>query len=206
MWRWSPELDWLVHMTCKRNGKVHNCLSERGQPPPPPSHPTGTLIHWCMATAELGRNLQISRLVPGVWSMRLWVFLLTATHHVAGSRRGARRSESCVLIGFLSRQDGLILPSRDFPLWPRKKSSFRHEINPWHWKQGWLDRYGRINYLLNIWVITFLDRDGWIVAFAFLLTAISNKREFPVVSSRSVKRPKKGPWSITSHLNLTFGQ
>ena len=46
-------------------------------------------------------------------------------------------------------------------------------------------------YLLNIWVITFLDRDGWIVAFAFLLTAISNKREFPVVSSRSVKRPKK---------------
>lgn len=121
-------------------------------------------------------------------------------------RKGARRSESCVLIGFLSRQDGLILPSRDFPLWPRKKSSFRHVINPWHWKQGWLDRYGRINYLLNIWVITFLDRDGWIVAFAFLLTAISNKREFPVVSSRSVKRPKKGPWSITSHLNLTFGQ
>ena len=205
MWRWSPELDWLVHMTCKRNGKVHNCLSERKHPPPPPSphRDANPLMYgngraWPEPTNQSSSSWSLKHAPMGISTNRdpsCWWF-----------SKGARRSESCVLIGFLSRQDGLILPSRDFPLWPRKKSSFRHVINPWHWKQGWLDRYGRINYLLNIWVITFLDRDGWIVAFAFLLTAISNKREFPVVSSRSVKRPKKGPWSITSHLNLTFGQ
>lgn len=109
MWRWSPELDWLVHMTCKRNGKVHNCLSERKQPPPPP-HPTGTLIHWCMATAELGRNLQISRLVPGVWSMRLWVFLLTATHQVAGSGRGQDEANPVFWLAFWAGKMDLSYP------------------------------------------------------------------------------------------------
>ena len=33
-----------------------------------------------------------------------------------------------------------------------------------------LDRYGPINSLLNIWVITSLDQDGWIVtSFLFSL-------------------------------------
>ena len=137
IWRWNPELDWLVYMTCKSNGKVHNGLSEREHPPLPPSW---TLIHWCLVTAEFSRNLQIICLVSGVWSMRLWALLLPPDLSYGSYgwfRNGARRSESCVLIGFLSRQDGLILPARDFPLWPRKKSSFGHKINPWNWKQGW---------------------------------------------------------------------
>ena len=107
MWRWSPELDWLVHMTCKSNGKVHNCLSERGQSPP---HPTWTLIHWCMGTAELSRNLQISCLVPGVWSMRLWILLLTATHHVAGSGRGQDEANPVFWLAFWAGKMGLSCP------------------------------------------------------------------------------------------------
>ena len=46
-------------------------------------------------------------------------------------RKRARWSESCVLIGYPSRQDGPILPARDFPCWSCKKMfSFGHIINP----------------------------------------------------------------------------
>lgn len=163
MWRWSPELDWLVHMTCKSNGKVHNCLSERGQPPTPPPHPTWTLIQWCMATVELSRNLQISCLVPGVWSMRLWVLLLTPTHHIAGSGRGQDEANPVFWLAFWAGKMGLSCPLGISRFGPTRKVllDIRSRL---------LDRYGPINYLLNIRVISFLDQDGWIAAsFLFSL-------------------------------------
>ena len=46
-------------------------------------------------------------------------------------RQQARWSESCVLIGYPSRRDGLVLPAQNFPRWSRKEKVlvFGHIIN-----------------------------------------------------------------------------
>ena len=85
-----------------------------------------------------------------------YMVILAASFYMAESCQLARWSESCVLIGYPSGQDGPFLPPRDFPRWSCNKSSLvGHVINPL------LTKLTRSRWFYEIWPPSFLWFYHW---------------------------------------------
>ena len=110
-------------------------------------------------------------------------FVNSVYYKYGWTRERAKWSQSCVLIGYLSGQDGSILPARDFPLWSRERKSslFYYIINP---------------------LLTKLDRSRWLEVYwprSLIFCFFIDLDFFLAINMQ------QWTWPIFNHFGLEFG-